>query len=148
MNARALMEPADHEPVGEVLCTRTQRVWLRRDGIVQTENYDSKQGVGGEMVVMDLECAKENVAAVMAVSGGKRRPLYVDQQLSLPMTRDAQQFYASDAVVPATTAVAILADSWIGRLLGNFVLGYKKGGVPMKLVQSEAEGVRWLKGYL
>ncbi|HVE82136.1 MAG TPA: hypothetical protein VND93_04790 [Myxococcales bacterium] len=147
-HAHARMEPADHEPVGEVLSTRTQRIWLRRDGIVQTANYDSQQGEGGGIVPIDLACAKENVAAVIAVSAGKRRPVYVDQQVSLPLTSEAQQHYASDEMARATTAVGILADSWIGRLLGNFVLRYKKGGVPTRLFQTEAEAVHWLKGYL
>ncbi len=49
---------------------RVEKIWLREDGIVQTVVLP-----GAEYTLVD---AKQNLASIVQVSKGKRRPLLVD----------------------------------------------------------------------
>src|SRR5688500_860369 len=77
------------EPTGSTaeLPTATHRIHLRPDGIVQTTTLGTRE--------MTLADAKENVRAVVAVSGGVRRPVYVDTTIPSPITKEAQAQFTS-----------------------------------------------------
>lgn len=119
--------------------TRTQRIFLRPDGVVQTQNVAKDS--------QTLEDAKANVVASATVAGGVRRPVFVDTTIPAPLSADAQNYYASKDAAKVFTAVAILAPNTLGRIIGNFVLGRKDTSVAMRLFESEAAALKWLEEY-
>jgi hypothetical protein len=125
-------------PANETV-TRTQRIFLRPDGIVQCVNISGDQQA--------LEHAQENVRAVAMIGGGVRRPLFVDTTIPAPLSREGQAYYTSPDVAKVVTAVAIVAANVVGRVIGNVFLGFQRSEVPVRLFANEAEAVRWLGGF-
>ena len=46
------------------------------------------------------------------------------------------------------TAVALVVDTPVSRVLGNFYLGLSKPHIPSRLFNDEAEALDWLKRFL
>src|SRR6185503_12184110 len=82
------------------IVTRTQRIFLRSDGIVQTVNVSKNE--------QTVEDARANVAASFEVAGRVKRPVYVDTTLPAPLSSEAQAYYASHEAAQVFSAVAIL----------------------------------------
>jgi len=121
------------------IVTRTQRIFLRPDGIVQTVNVSK--------VEQTVDDARANVAASFEVGGCVRRPVYVDTTLPAPLSAQAQDYYASPEAAQVFTAVAILATGTLGRIIGNIFLGRKRSDVQMRLFESEEAAIAWLRGF-
>ena len=120
--------------------TRTQRIFLRPDGIVQCVNVSTAE--------QTLDDARENVRAAAQVSQGMRRPLFVDTTIPAPLTREGQAHYTSEEVAGIVSAVGILVSNVVGRVIGNVFLGFQRTDVPVRLFGSEDEAVGWLHSYL
>ena len=126
-------------PADNVLTTRTQRITLRPDGVILTQNLNSEEQSATD--------ARANIDASARVSGGVRRPLLVDTTIPAPLSKEAQDFYTSADAAKVVTAVAIIVKNWVGRLIGNFVIGRRHRDVPMRLFENQAEALKWLKDY-
>jgi hypothetical protein len=127
-------------PVGETVTTGSQRIWLRADGIVVTANLTPK--------LLSLEDARENVRAVKKVARGVIRPLFVETTIAAPISVEARDYYVGDEVAQVVSAVGIVVDGAIGRVIGNFVLRRKNARVMMRLFENEIAAVVWLRGFL
>lgn len=127
---------AEDNRIGEVR-NRIEKVWLREDGIVQIVTLP-----GADYMLAD---AKQGIASVVQVSKGKRCPLLVDMRNIKSMDRTARQELAAYTGV---TSVAVLVDSPVSRIIGNFFTAFNKSAVPLRLFSSEAEATEWLKGFL
>lgn len=60
----------------------------------------------------------------------------------------ARQYYSSPEAERAYKTVALIVGSPVSKMLGNFFIGLNKPKVPLKLFNSEEEGVAWLKGLI
>lgn len=120
--------------------TRTQRVWLRPDGIIQLAVLAKEP--------QTLEDARENVAAATKVGGGVRRPVLLDTSVAAPLTREAQAYYTSADIVPCASALGLVVTTTLSRIVGNFVIACQRPEVPTRLFDSEWQAVQWLQGYL
>jgi hypothetical protein len=45
-------------------------------------------------------------------------------------------------------SAAMLIDSAVSRMIGNIFLATQKTSFPVRLFNSEAEAIQWLKGFL
>jgi len=120
----------------EPITTRTAKVWLREDGIIQTV-------ISLPNARESLEDAKANIAAATTLSPGKRRPKLVDMRAVQGIDREARAYYSGGFA----TAVALLVGSPVTRVMANFFIGLNKPPVPTRLFTSEDEAVAWLKGF-
>jgi hypothetical protein len=127
-------------PVGEVIVTRVQKVWLRQDGLLHAENISRE--------MQTLADAQQILAACRSVAGGVIRPIYIDTTVAGPVSPEAQGEYTSANAASIVNAIAILTKNWAARLIGNFVLERQRKDIPMRLFQAEAPAVQWLQGHL
>lgn len=124
--------------VGE---TRAFKVWLDEDGIFRTL---SLPGVNAT-----LEDFKAINRHHRRLCGGKKTPVLNDIRRAKAMiNRDARTFASSEEACEITSAVALLVDSPVSRVIGNFFLGINKPPFPTKLFTSETQAIKWLKGFL
>jgi hypothetical protein len=119
--------------------TRTERIWLQ-DGIVRCVVLPTTSHT--------LADARENDDAVVSLAGGRRLPMLLDIRASRGLDREARQYYVRPEAAGQLTAVAMLIDSQIGRILGNFFMTVNKPPFPLRLFTAEADALVWLKGQL
>jgi hypothetical protein len=121
----------------ELTCFYT---WKGEDGIVRT-----KVKPGADVTV---EYAKENSEAVNALYTGHKFPLLIDSRGIRSMTRDARNQFTTKGRETNTMAFAIIIDSAVSKVVGNFFLGINKPAVPTRLFDNETEAEAWLKTLL
>ena len=120
--------------------TRTARIGLNEDGLVIVRIKDG--------ALQSLTDAKENLAASVAETGGKRRPLLVDIRSAQPLEADARHHYSGQTLVERFLALALLIDgSPFGRMMGTVYLRIAQPGIPTQVFSNEAQAVEWLKGH-
>jgi hypothetical protein len=124
----------------EPITTRTAKIWLREDGIVQ--------GVSLPKSYQTLEDAQVNAATLARAGRGEPRPWLIDIRLGQGVDRQARVYYSSEAVARLTQAVALLIGSPVSRVVANFFIGLNKLLVPTKLFTSEDKAVVWLKTFI
>jgi hypothetical protein len=125
---------------GEQIVTKLNTVWLGEDGIARVIHVP-----GAEVT---LEDAQETMAAYLKLNQGKRRPLFVDTKSMKSIDREARKYFAGEEAAKVACAVALIIDSPVSRVLGNFYLGVSHPQLPTRLFSSEAEALEWLKGYI
>lgn len=124
----------------EKIVTRINAVWLGEDGIARVIHVP-----GAEVTQEDAE---ETMAAYLKINQGRKRPLLVDTKSMKSIERGARQYYSGDEAARVASAVAIIVDTPVSRVLGNFYLGVSKPHLPSQLFTSEAEALQWLNGYI
>ena len=121
--------------------TRTARIGLSEEGLVIVRVHNG--------AYQSLDDAKENLAASMSQSNGRRRPLLVDIRGAQPLDADVRHHYSGQTLVDAFSAMAILVEtSPLGRMMGNVYLRVARPGIPTQLFGEEARAFEWLSRYL
>ena len=114
--------------------TRTCALWY--DGLVCARFHDRAE--------VTLDDARENLAATAALTGGQRAPVLVDLRPIRSQTAEARAYFAGPAATAVTLAVALVIDSPLSRVLGNFFLGFNRPETPARLFTSVDEARAWL----
>jgi hypothetical protein len=110
------------------------RMWLRPDGIVAM--------VFAPRIATDLADALAAVDAMTELTRGRRSPLLVYLHGAGPQDRPARaEFARRDDVV---SAVALIVDTPLSRMIGNFYLTVSKPIAPTRLFDNEASALAWL----
>jgi hypothetical protein len=124
----------------KVITTRTLRVFLREDGILQAETLPNTS--------MALADAVEAIKAQAIVARGTKRPLLVNLQSIKSIDRDARVYLGGAEAAKVVNSTALLINSPLGRVIGNFMIGLNKTLYPTRLFTTEAEAVEWLEEFL
>lgn len=111
-------------------------VWIGEDGVVRVQ-----MDAGS---VHDLDSAKANIALVREIAGASKVPVLVDIGRIEGVTRAARTYYASGHATAVIAASALLVDSPISRVLGNFFVGFSKPSCPTRLFTDKTEALGWL----
>ena len=124
----------------QVIHTRTFKIWLRDDGIVQSQSFPKSD--------QNLTDAIENVAGVAKISGGIKRPSLVDYRGIQSINREARAYYAGTEITQVQSAAALIVDTYLERIIGNFFMGINKPKQPTRLFNSEPDAIEWLRQFL
>jgi len=124
----------------KVIETTAFQTWMGNDGIART-----KVKPQSEITVKE---AKENSDAVNSLHSETNFPLLVDARNIKSMTKDARDHFSMNNRASYVNAFAILIDSPLSKIIGNFFMGLNKPRVPARLFTEEEEALLWLRGYL
>ena len=124
----------------EILETAKSKLWLGDDGIVRIIHVPDAD--------VTLADAKETMAAYLKINQGKHRPLFVDTKTMKSIAREARHYYAGEEAAMVASAVALIVETPVSRVLGNFYIGLSNPHLPSRLFTSEEEALAWLKGYI
>ncbi|RYD78221.1 MAG: hypothetical protein EOP53_11575 [Sphingobacteriales bacterium] len=94
--------------------------------------------------VMDLAAAKESVSARLNAAEGKDYVFLIDATRVNSITKEARDYLASDEGSQQIIASALVIDSKVGKLLGNFFLQINKPKIPLKLFTNKTDALDWL----
>ena len=92
-----------------------------------------------------LDLARATIADLTALTGGKRVPIMADIRRSKGMTQEARAFFGNPN--PPYSALAILADSPVTRMIANFFIGLNRPSVPTHVFTDEENARAWLRRY-
>ena len=119
------------------IVTQTGEVWLAEDGIIRIEIRNPREHT--------LQDAVESVDAVRRAGGGVRRPLLSRIAAPGPMTNEARAYYASEEAARAITALAMVTNAVLGRIVANLLMGLSTTPIPMRLFRSENDALNWIR---
>jgi len=122
--------------VPDELVTRVCRFLLDERGFVRATVLDG--------AVMTLDDAKEALAATERVALGRRRPVLVDLRKIKGETREARQYFVGEHAARISARVALLVESPVSRVVGNFFLRLNVQRTPTELFTSEEAAIAWL----
>lgn len=114
--------------------------WMSADGIMRTRVKPNAE--------IFVEHALENTKAVEQFFYGKKFPLIVDIREIKSISKEARDHFSMKDRKSAVSSIAIIINSQLSRIIGNFFMGLNKPAVPVKLFSSELEAVKWSKQYL
>lgn len=120
--------------------TSTYTTWMGNDGIARTV-----VDAGAEV---DVKEAQENTQAVFSLYTNKKFPLLIDSRNIKYITKEARDHFSIRNRETLISSFAILIDSPLSRVIGNFFMGLNKPSVPARLFTKEEEAIQWLKKYL
>ena len=126
--------------IDAIIETQSAKIWLDTDGIIRLVSLGS-HGEG-------LAPAEENWLAVDQARRGKRRPLFGDIRKTGPVDAEGRKFYANIEGKDLITAVALLVESPISRVVGSLFLGLNRPPVPIRIFTSEQMALEWLRDFL
>lgn len=119
----------------DALRTRTCALWI--DRVVRGRFFP-----GAEVELAD---AAENVAATARLTGGRALPALIDLRAVRAQSAEARAYLAGPEATRVANAVALLIESPLSRMVGNFYLGFNRPEVPTRLFTSEGEALAWLE---
>src|SRR5476649_1508920 len=88
------------------------------------------------------DLAREAVAALERICAGHPRPMLVDMTATGELTRAARVVLAQKS---AASAIALLGQSAVDRVIANFALGVSPVPVPTRFFTSESVALTWLR---
>lgn len=94
---------------------------------------------------INLEDAEENTRAVQQLYEGTKFPLLVDARSVKYISKEARDHFSIRNRETVLSGFALLIDSPLSRIIGNFFMGLNKPSVPMKLFTDEKAALQWLK---
>lgn len=97
---------------------------------------------------LDLKTAEQSVKDRLSATEDKSYPVLIDIRNVRNTTKAARQFLASEKGCKGITSGAILINSTLGSIIGNFFIHFDKPLIPTKLYTDEEDAKQWLKKYL
>lgn len=122
------------------ILTHTEKLSVDASGIVRCKVLKDTH--------MRLEDAMENIRAIKELAQGKKVAVLVDITESKGADKAARDFFGSDEVASVQSACALLVNSPLSQLLGNFFLGFNKTQFPTKLFTDEEKAIQWLESFI
>ena len=110
---------------------------LRPDNIVQIECAPG--------TIMTLEEGKLSTKIVGEMINGHPLPLLCDLTDVVRMTQDCRKHFAGAEHAAVFTQCALIVNSPLSKIIGNFFLGANKPLRPTRLFTDVEDGVTWLK---
>ncbi|WP_200977217.1 STAS/SEC14 domain-containing protein [Echinicola sp. 20G] len=122
------------------IITKTEHLILTDIGIIECKAFPNSY--------LNLEDAIENLNAVKALANGKKIPVLVDITETKGGSKECRDYYASEEAANIQSACAMLVESSLSKLIGNFFLGLNKTKFPLKLFSDKNEAIYWLQNFL
>ena len=91
--------------------------------------------------------AVEGVKARIKLSAGMSYPFFVNLYNVRSTTKDAREFLSTPEANVNIVAAAMLINSPVQRIMGNFFLAVNKPQIPLKLFTSTENAIEWLQQY-
>ena len=113
----------------------THRVWWDEDArVARTDWFPGSVATAKE--------AKEVTDAIRTLGRGPV-PLLVDMRGMSRLERSAREHFVRDQC--GVTAIALLADSPLTRMMANFFVGIRRTPVPVRMFTDKSTALAWLR---
>ncbi|MES2590780.1 MAG: hypothetical protein V4608_02760 [Bacteroidota bacterium] len=96
---------------------------------------------------IDLNLAQKLVEYRISVISGESYPTIANIASVKNVSKPARDFFASEKGCEGITATALLIDSPLGRMIGNFYISINKPLRPVKIFTNQEKAKLWLVKY-
>jgi hypothetical protein len=93
----------------------------------------------------DLDTAIENIAIAKNFLENKKGVMMVDISGCRGTSLEARKYYSSSETCQHFYACAIVVNSAVSRVIGNFMIEINKVTIPVELFTSQEDAIQWLK---
>lgn len=121
------------------LSTEGEKLWVDENGILRSEVFP---------VYLTYEHALAAINGMKKLTSGVKSPILVDMRNAIGTSNEARKCYSGSEGGEIITACAMLIESPLSRIMGNFYLGINKTTFPFKLFTNEAKALEWLSRYI
>jgi len=97
--------------------------------------------------VVDLEISKNISEKRLKIQKGIPSPILSNIKSVKTVTKEARDFMASESGCEGVIAAAVLIDSTIGSMIGNFFIRISKPLRPTRIFTNEKDAIKWLEQY-
>lgn len=97
---------------------------------------------------VDLEIAKKVTNHRLEIQKGKSYPLLSNIKTIKSSTKQARDFMASKEGCDGVIVAAVLIDSPLSRIIGNFFINISKPYVTTKIFTDEIDAKKWLAQFV
>ncbi len=97
--------------------------------------------------VIDINILKKLTQIMGTLNEGKKIPVYISTRSFMSLTKEANDYTATEASSKYTRANAVLVDELAKRLLFNFYMLFTKRHVPIKNFSTKDEAFEWLLNF-
>ena len=104
-------------------------------------------GTFSQNVVINLNVAKDMVKDRLMLSEGKPYLILVEIDKIKAVENKARSYFASTEGTRQLIAAALIANSYLSRIIGNFFLTFNKPLIPTRLFTDREEARQWLRQY-
>ncbi len=123
----------------KVIDTGAAKLWIDENGIFHTV-----VNPGGNIT---LEKAIEHFKVHAELTTGKT-PVLLDIRNIKEITREVRRYLAGKESEEFHSALALLVESPLSKVVGNLILGLNKSSYPIKIFTSLEKAVEWLKQFV
>ena len=64
------------------------------------------------------------------------------------MPRDSRVYLSGEEAKKTAIALALVTETSLSKIIGNFLLGLNKPSYPIKMFTSQEKAKQWLKGFI
>lgn len=97
---------------------------------------------------INLVDAKEIVNQTLKLCHGKNIPILGDLSEAKYISIESRKYLSGQEANKAASSLAIIANTMVGKIIGNFLIGLNKPSYPVKLFTSEEKALDWLKQFM
>ncbi len=97
---------------------------------------------------IDINIAKDGVQCRLSVIGGNSYPILINIKSVKTVSKEARDYLAGKEGCKGVVAAAILIDSVVGSMIGNFFMRVNKPLVPTRIFTDELEATKWLSQFI
>ncbi len=113
--------------------------------------FEIKEGVlhssYSKEIDIDLQIAQEVVSYRVMYQENQDYPVVAYGEPVNSMTKEARDFFANDVGLKNVTALAIVINNALEKMLGNFYIKVSKPKVPTKLFTDLDSAIDWVKQF-
>jgi hypothetical protein len=97
---------------------------------------------------INLHIAEACVELRLKAVNGTAYPTFVDTGNIKGVTKEARDYFASKEAIQYIKAAALLAPSFVTKMMGTFFLTFNRPAVPIRLFTDRQEAIKWLEKYV
>lgn len=116
--------------------TRTAEIGLTAQGYIKIKMLPD--------VIVDAEDALDNLLVIKNLSGGEKTLKLIDARGNWSMTAEAQKVSKKNFSPETTIARAYVVDSFLTKVMFNFLRSFAEKKVPEEFFNHEEEAIAWL----
>lgn len=116
--------------------TRTARISLEEGNFLKIVMLPN--------VIVDAEDAIDNLLVIKNLSGGEKKLKLIDVRGNWSMTSEAKSVSKKHFAPETTLARAYVVDSFLTKIMLNFLRTFSEAKVPEEFFNQEEEAISWL----